>query len=157
MNRYCVQLRPILLAALASMALALAGCGSTNAIFMGGTFHTIETGQQVRLYGSSEVPPVDTAAYGTGTINVMVDRRVTATVAVLGMVPTAAHLHEGAADANGPVVLPLSRISENSFVAPDGARLTEAQYAAYKAGRLYVNVHSAKHPGGEVRATIAGK
>jgi hypothetical protein len=55
------------------------------------------------------------------------------------------------------VIVPLNRISEQSFVAPPGARLTEAQYAAYKAGNTYVNVHSAKFPGGEVRAQIAGR
>ena len=47
--------------------------------------------------------------------------------------------------------------STTAFVAPDGAKLTEAQYAAYKAGNLYVNVHSAKFPNGEVRAQIAGR
>lgn len=151
MNRPAVP-RRVLIAALAASLLALAGCAG-----VGESAKSMETGQQVRLYGSSEVPPVDTAAYGTGVVNVMTDRKVTANISVIGMTATAAHLHDGAAGANGPVILPLSRISENAFVAPDGARLTEAQYAAYKAGRLYVNVHSAKHPGGEVRAQIAGR
>ena len=115
------------------------------------------TGQQVRLYGSSEVPPVDTMAYGTGVINIAVDRSVTVTLSVIDMMPTAAHIHEGAAGSNGPVIVPLNRISERAFVAPDNAKLTEAQYAAYKAGNLYVNVHSAKYPNGEVRAQIAAR
>jgi CHRD domain len=115
------------------------------------------TGQQVRLWGSSEVPPVSTQAYGTGVVNIDAERAVSVTVSVIDMVPTAAHIHEGAAGANGPVIVPLKRISEMAFVAPDGARLTEAQYAAYKAGNLYVNVHSAKYPNGEVRAQIAGR
>jgi len=115
------------------------------------------TGQQVRLWGTSEVPPVQTQAYGTGVINIAADRSVAVTLSVVDMVPTAAHIHEGAAGANGPVILPLNRISENAFVAPANAKLTEAQYAAYKAGNLYVNVHSAKFPNGEVRAQIAGR
>ena len=115
------------------------------------------TGQQVRLWGSSEVPPVSTQAYGTGVVNIDADRTVTVTVSVIDMVPTAAHIHEGAAGANGPVIVPLNRISENSFGAPSGAKLTEAQYTAYKAGNLYVNVHSARYPNGEVRAQIAGR
>jgi len=115
------------------------------------------TGQQVRLWGSSEVPPVSTQAYGTGVVNIDAQRAVTVTLSVIDMVPTAAHIHEGAPGANGPVILPLNRISERAFVAPDGAKLTEAQYAAYKAGNLYVNVHSAKFPNGEVRAQIAGR
>jgi len=115
------------------------------------------TGQQVRLWGSSEVPPVQTQAYGTGVVNIATDRSVTVTLSVVDMVPTAAHIHEGAAGANGPVIVPLTRISERAFVAPDNAKLTEAQYASYKAGNLYVNVHSAKFPNGEVRSQIAGR
>ena len=115
------------------------------------------TGQQVRLWGSNEVPPVSTQAYGTGVVNIGTDRSVTVTLSVIDMAPTAAHIHEGAAGANGPVIVPLTRISERAFVALDGATLTEAQYATYKAGNLYVNVHSARYPNGEVRAQIAGR
>jgi len=126
----------------------LAGCAPMKAE---------ESGQQVRLDGSQEVPPVTTSAYGTGTVNIMADRSVMVTVSVIGMTPTAAHIHEGAAGSNGPVIVPLTRISDNAFVAPDSARLTEAQYASYRAGKLYVNVHSARFPGGEVRAQIVGR
>ena len=54
-------------------------------------------------------------------------------------------------------MVPLVRIASDAFVAPDKAMLTEAQYAAYKAGRLYINVHSARYPEGEIRAQIAGR
>jgi hypothetical protein len=37
---------------------------------------------------------------------------------------------------------------------PEGAKLTDAQMEAYKKGDLYVNVHTARHRGGEVRAQI---
>ena len=138
------------LARIASLAVfaALAGCASMQAE---------ETGQLLRLYGTAEVPPVDTPAYGTATVNVMANRDVVVTLSVVNMTPTAAHIHEGAAGANGPVIVPLRKISDNAFVAADGARLTDAQYAAYKAGNTYVNVHSTKFPGGEVRAQIAGR
>jgi hypothetical protein len=134
--------------AIAAALAALAGCAGIE---------YQATAQQVRLWGSSEVPPVSTSAYGTGVVNIAPDRSVTVTVSVIDMVPTAAHIHEGAAGANGPVIVALNKISERAFVAPDGAKLTEAQYAAYKAGNLYVNVHSAKFPNGEVRAQIAGR
>ena len=116
-----------------------------------------DTGQQVRLDGSQEVPPVTTTAYGTAVVNIATNRSVTVTLSVLNMVPTAAHIHEAAAGANGPVIVPFTKVTENSFVAPAGAMLTEAQYASYKAGKLYVNVHSAQYPGGEIRAQLAGK
>ena len=134
--------------ALAAALVVVTGCASID---------YAATGQQVRLWGSNEVPPVTTQAYGTGVVNVGADRGVSVTLSVIDMAPTAAHIHEGAAGANGPVIVPLQRISENAFVAPDGAKLTEAQYTAYKAGNLYVNVHSAKYPNGEVRAQIAGR
>jgi hypothetical protein len=136
------------LGAIAAAAIGVAGCASIK---------YEETGQQLRLYGSSEVPPATTEAYGTATVNIAADRSVTVTLSVLNMTPTAAHIHEAAAGANGPVIVPLNKISEQAFVAPSGARLTETQYAAYKAGNTYLNVHSAKFPGGEVRAQIAGR
>ena len=110
--------------------------------------------QQVTLSGSNEVPPVTTTAAGTGTVTVGDDRSVKANVTVTGMTATASHIHEGAAGSNGPVIVPFTKTGDNTFAAPDGAKLTEAQYASYKAGNLYVNVHSAKNPGGEVRAQL---
>jgi len=43
---------------------------------------------------------------------------------------------------------------ENMWAVPSGMKLTDAQYAAFKAGDLYVNVHSAQHQGGEVRGQL---
>ena len=128
--------------------LALAGCAGLA---------YEESGQQVRLYGSSEVPPVTTQAYGTGVVNIATERSVTVTLSVVGMAPTMAHIHEGPAGANGPVIVPLVKVGDAGFASADGAKMTESQYAAYKAGNTYLNVHSAKFPGGEVRSQLAGK
>ena len=125
---------------------ALAGCASMSP----------STNQQVRLSGSNEVPANTSSASGTGDVNIMADRSVKVNVSVVGMTPTAAHIHEGAAGANGPVIVPLTKVGDLGFVSADGAKLTEAQYASYKAGNLYVNVHSAKNPGGEIRAQLKG-
>ena len=134
--------------AIMAVAIGVAGCAATQYEM---------TGQQLRLWGSNEVPPVTTSAYGTAVVNIGSDRSVTVTLSVLDMAPTAAHIHEGAPDANGPVIVPLNRASEQSFVAPPGAQLTEAQYNAYKAGNTYINVHSQKFPAGEVRAQLMGR
>jgi hypothetical protein len=114
------------------------------------------SGQQVALSGSNEVPAVATSASGSGTVTIKDDRSVSVHIMVTGMTATAAHIHEAAAGANGPVIVPFTKTGDNVFDAPAGAKLTDAQYAAYKAGNLYVNVHSAKNPGGEVRAQLKG-
>ena len=111
-------------------------------------------GQTIALSGANEVPAVTTSASGSGTVTINPDRSVTATITVTGMTATASHIHEGAAGANGPVIVPFTKTGDNTFAAADGAKLTESQYASYKAGNLYVNVHSAKNPGGEVRAQL---
>jgi hypothetical protein len=113
-------------------------------------------GQKITLSGSNEVPPVTTSASGTGTVTIGADRSVKANITVTGMTATASHIHEAAAGVNGPVIVPFTKTAENTFAAADGAKLTEAQYASYKAGNLYVNVHSAANPGGEVRAQLKG-
>jgi hypothetical protein len=127
----------------------LAGCAQMQAMMGGG-------GQSVSLYGSNEVPPVTTSASGSGTVTVGSDCSVKASITTTGMTPTAAHIHQGAVGANGPVIVPFTKSGDNSFVAPEGAKMTEGQCAAYKAGNTYVNVHSAKHPGGEIRAQLKG-
>ena len=140
--------RRLLLMTVAGTLALVAGCASMRPMMMG---------QAVVLTGSNQNPPVATSAEGTGTVTVMNDRSVSAKVTVTGMTPTAAHIHEGAKGTNGPVIVPFVKEGDNTFVAPAGSKLTEAQYASYMAGNLYVNVHSAKNPGGEVRAQLVGK
>lgn len=103
------------------------------------------------LTGAQEVPPVSTTASGRSTIAVASDRSVSGSVIVSGIEATAAHIHQGAMGMNGPVIVPLAKTSASTFSVPAGAKLTEAQYAALQEGKLYINVHSAAHPGGEIR------
>ena len=141
------QRRWVAALALTGAVAIIAGCQSM-APMMGG--------QEITLSGASEVPPVTTTASGTGTVTINADRTVSAKITVTGMTATASHIHEGAAGTNGPVIVPFTKTGDNTFAAPDGAKLTESQYTSYKAGNLYVNVHSARNPGGEVRAQLKG-
>src|SRR5258705_3428309 len=113
-------------------------------------------GEQVSLRGASEVPPVTTSASGSGTVTIKDDRSVSAKITVTGMTATAAHIHEAAAGANGPVIGPFTKTPHNTFQAPPRPKLTDAQYPSYKAGKLYVNVHTAANPGGEIRPQPKG-
>jgi len=132
---------------LAGAVAVMAGCASMSPT----------TEQKVALIGGNEVPAVATTATGTATVDVRPDRSVKVLVVVTGMTATASHIHEAAAGANGPVIVPFTKTGDNTFASADGAKLTDAQYESYKAGKLYVNVHSAANPGGEIRGQIAGK
>jgi CHRD domain len=124
---------------------ALAGCSSMG--MSGG-------GQHVDLSGANEVPAVATSASGMAMVTVGADCSVKASVTATGMTATASHIHVGAAGANGPVAVPFTKTGDNTFAAPDGAKMNPEQCASYKAGNAYVNVHSAKSPGGEIRGQL---
>ncbi len=122
----------------------LLGCASTGT----------NPGIKVSLSGSEEVPPATTSASGTGTFVVSADKSISGSVTVTGVEVTAAHIHLGGAGKNGPVIIPLTKTSDTVLSVPPGAKLTDAQYDSYKAGELYVNVHSAKYKGGEIRGQL---
>jgi CHRD domain len=109
----------------------------------------------VTLSGDQEVPPVTTSASGTGTISVGADKSVSGSIMVKGVNATAAHIHEAAKGKNGPVIVPLTKSGDNTFSVAAGAKLSDAQMQALQAGNLYVNVHSAANPNGEIRAQLA--
>ncbi|RZI41730.1 CHRD domain-containing protein [Herbaspirillum sp. HC18] len=61
------------------------------------------------LDGSKEVPPVTTSASGTGIMVLnSITGLVTGNLSTTGITGTAAHVHEGAAGANGAIIIPLS-------------------------------------------------
>ena len=115
------------------------------------------------LSGDQEVPPVATATTGRYTLRYDVDQklleievRVTPT-ATTPITVTGSHIHEGAAGANGPVLFTL--FNTPTFVTDTLAFggsfvLTQVQEDALLADGLYVNVHTAANPAGEVRSQI---
>jgi hypothetical protein len=109
---------------------------------------------KVKLSGDQEAPPVKTAASGNAIIAISSDKSVSGTITTTGIEPTAAHIHEGPAGKNGPVIVPLTKGANNTWSVAPGAKLTDAQYDSYKGGNLYVNVHSAANKGGEIRAQL---
>lgn len=106
------------------------------------------------LSGTQEVPPVNTQASGSSSITVIGDKVITGRVEVSNLNATAAHIHQGPSGQNGPVIIPLLKTAENVWAVPGNTVLTSAQFDAYKAGNLYVNVHSAANPAGEIRAQL---
>lgn len=139
--------RPNLLVTIAPFALLLLAVASLHA----------QQPQSVVLSGAAEAPPVATSASGMGEITVMSDRTVSGSIKISGMTPTMAHIHQGAVGKNGPPIIHLSKAQNDSFSVPAGTKLNEAQYKDYVTGNLYVNVHSAQHPDGEIRGQLPGK
>jgi hypothetical protein len=109
---------------------------------------------KVVLTGAEEVPPVATKASGSGTIVIAADKTVTGSVTTSGVAATAAHIHMAPAGKTGPVIVPMEKTADNVWTIKPGSKLTDAQYESFKAGHLYVNVHSAAHKGGEIRGQL---
>jgi hypothetical protein len=124
--------------------------------FVFATYSIWASSQEVKvaLSGSQEIPPVATSASGTGTFTVNADRSAIGSVTITGMSATVAHIHEAPAGTNGLIVIPLVRTADNQWSLPPGTRLTEPQYASFKSGKLYFNIHSEAHRSGEIRGQI---
>ena len=108
------------------------------------------------LDGTQQTPAVTTGAMGTGMVVVdPVTLAITGGATYTGVTATAAHIHTGAAGANGGVAITLT-IDNNAGTAtiPAGTVLTSAQYDDLRAGKLYFNLHSAANTGGEIRGQI---
>ena len=110
------------------------------------------------LSGKSEIPPNDSAA--TGSVAATYDtasKKLSwkGSYASLSGNATAAHFHGSTPPsppaANSAVVLP---ITATASPFEGSATLNDAQAADLLAGKLYVNVHTAKNPGGEIRGQV---
>ncbi|MBC9877448.1 CHRD domain-containing protein [Bradyrhizobium sp. INPA01-394B] len=108
------------------------------------------------LDGKSEVPA--TTSSGTGTADLDYDaatKKLTWKVSYSGLSgpATAAHFH-GPAEVgkNAGVAVPIPGIANSP--AEGSATLTEAQASDLLAGKLYVNIHTAANPGGEIRGQV---
>jgi hypothetical protein len=133
------------------MTIALAGCADVRQKmpdWMPGSGAV-----SVKLSGGEEVPPVNTSGTGSGSFRVAEDGSISGSVTTKNVPGNAAHIHLGARGRNGPVIVPLAK-NGDTYSVPDGKKLTSAQLQAFKAGDLYVNVHSNQHKGGEVRAQL---
>ena len=107
------------------------------------------------LDGKAQVPPNTSAATGTADIDYdPASKKLSWKLSYSGLSgpATAAHFHAAEAGKNGGVAVAIP--NAGSSPAEGSATLTDAQAADLLAGRYYVNVHTAAHPGGEIRGQV---
>jgi hypothetical protein len=149
-----ISYRTMTQSTLLAAAVTLGGCAWMSSM-MGSDTMSMKN----QLSGAQEVPPVTTG--GTGSIDTTFDKSTnvltwTVTYAGLSGPVTAGHFHgPAAAGANAGVAVPFT--GNLSSPIRGKATLTAAQVADLTAGRWYVNLHTAKHPGGEIRGQLTGK
>ena len=111
------------------------------------------------LGGGSEVPPVTTAAMGTAAVNLdTATKQASWRVEYHGLSgpATAAHIHCGAAaGANSGVAVALGAGPTAASPMQGSGAMTDAQIADLAAGKCYVNIHTDKNKGGELRGQLA--
>jgi hypothetical protein len=138
-------MRTPFLAAIAFGAILFAGAASAE------TLHYTAS-----LVGASETPPTNSA--GTGSASVDLDtmaKTLSWTLSYSGLSgpATMAHFHGPApVGKSAGVQIPLT--GDLASPVKGSASITDAQAADLKAGLWYVNIHTAAHPGGEIRGQV---
>ncbi len=84
---------------------------------------------------------------GSGTLTYQI------TYADLDSTFLAAHFHYGAPGANGPVVMPITTWVGNTANGT-WSDIPDSVIAAMMKGDIYINIHSQKYPGGEIRGQL---
>lgn len=102
--------------------------------------------------GAQQVPVVTTAATGnfTGTYT-SVDKKLVYTVTYQGLTPNMAHIHLGAPGATGAVAIPFATLASPIT---GSVILTADQANQLLNNGMYVNIHTAGNPAGEIRGDI---
>ena len=162
-----------LVAAFAGAAVAFAAAGeddygggygtttspATTTVVKSTTGATTTYSYRAKLNVKSEVPKPNAPAKASGVFNATVTEkqgtatiRWTLTFGRLSGKAVAAHIHKGAAGVAGAVVVPLCAPCRNGQNKRQA--IAEDLAEALEKGGYYVNVHTAKNAGGEIRGQL---
>ena len=134
----------------------------------------VQASFHIRLEGSQQVSPVDTAAFGFAKIQLVDNTTLEFRVVVCDIANvTHSHIHVGASGTNGPIIIHFFDNTTSPFSSTDGcATLAEGTRTpsdlmpaggintwndfvhALETNDTYVNVHTTANPGGEIRGQI---
>ena len=146
------------------------------------TDHQTIANFHIRLEGDSQVPMVNTTAFGFANIRLFQNGTSSAiefTVVVCDIANvTHSHIHVGNSTTNGPIVIPFFDNPSHPFSSVDGCNVlahgvrgpsdlmsnsgvgignwTDFVHAL-TSGDAYVNVHTIAHPSGEIRGQIVSE
>jgi hypothetical protein len=130
------------------VAAGLAGCAQMRG-----------SGQQLfeaSLTGAQEVPPVATTGSGTADVRYNTGTNMlswSVTHSGLSGPLTGAHIHGPAGPGqNAGVVIPFTNLGAATITGE--ARITPEQLTQLTSGQWYVNLHTARNPGGEIRGQL---
>lgn len=108
------------------------------------------------LKGSGEVPANPSTATGSTTLTYNgATKTFTAVTSYSGITPSMGHIHKAAVGQNGPVVFPFTELA--SPITLTSGPLTDDQVNALFKDSMYVNLHTKKYPGGEIRGQLTKK
>jgi hypothetical protein len=115
-----------------------------------------DNGFRALLDGSQETPPVATPARGLALLNLTSHDNIMSihvvTSGLSGSI-TGAHLHRAVPGESGPVVLDLMSLVNGNTI-NGSIRLPDSIFHDLDTGNLYVNIHTAEHPAGEIRGQV---
>lgn len=114
-----------------------------------------DVGFTAKLSGAQETPPVTTTATGVGFFNLSQDLtsiKIHAIFEGLSGPVTGAHLHTGAMGVAGPVVLDLGPMLTGNRIS--GTANPATYLIPLLSGNVYINIHTAANPGGEIRGQL---
>ena len=134
----------------------------TNA-FPGGEIRgqvIVISGYSAQLSGSQSVPAVTSSGTGTFTSRFFYDDSggdLEYNITVEGLTIAAAHFHAGAAGVAGDVIKSITFVGNSAngvWKADDAQPLTDEIVDMIRSGEVYVNIHTAANPGGEIRGQL---
>jgi hypothetical protein len=108
------------------------------------------------LNGAAETPPNASAGAGTAKVNLDTAAKTvswTVTYSGLSGPAVAAHFH-GPAPAGQAAGVEIPITGNLASPIAGSASVSDMQAADLRAGQWYVNVHTAAHPGGEIRGQV---
>lgn len=160
----------LLLASILGLAISLSVLLTVSVVDQ---IHAAKYPYDAPLSGENEVPAVQTSATGEGEFTVPANGTMKYRVNVTGIMnASAAHIHMAKAGENGDVIADLlntptskdkdtaygmifrGNLSDASLKGPMQGKTLDDLAAAMDSGDVYVNVHTAGHPDGEIRGQV---